>query len=168
MSKPIVAFVGRPNVGKSTLLRTLAGFQPKLSGNILLQGRSIDGFNRKELSHFISVVLTEKPDVTNMTAAEVVGLGRSPYTGFWGSLSDEDKKIVTDSMCTTGIGCMADRMIQTLSDGERQKVMIAKALAQQTPVIILDERTAYLDFPSKVEIPKRRRGKRWNLLGFTN
>lgn len=148
----LTCLLGANGVGKSTLLRTLAGFQPKLSGDILLQGRSIDGFNRKELSHFISVVLTEKPDVTNMTAAEVVGLGRSPYTGFWGSLSDEDKKIVTDSMCTTGIGGMADRMIQTLSDGERQKVMIAKALAQQTPVIILDEPTAYLDFPSKVEM----------------
>ena len=148
----LTCLLGANGVGKSTLLRTLAGFQPKLSGDILLQGQRIDEFNRKKLSRFISVVLTEKLDVMNMTAAEIVGLGRSPYTGFWGSLSDKDKKIVASSMHTTGIDGMADRMIQTLSDGERQKVMIAKALAQQTPIILLDEPTAYLDFPSKVEM----------------
>ena len=148
----LTCLLGANGVGKSTLLRTLAGFQPKLSGDILLQGRRIDEFNQKELSRFISVVLTERPDVINMTAAEVVGLGRSPYTGFWGTLNDEDKKIVADSMRMAGIDGMADRMIQTLSDGERQKVMIAKALAQQTPIILLDEPTVYLDFPSKVEM----------------
>ena len=100
----------------------------------------------------IGVVLTEKPHVRNMTVAELVGLGRSPYTGFWGLLSDDDHRIIRESMRLTGIEPLASRMIQTLSDGERQKVMIAKALAQQTPVIYLDEPTAFLDFPSKVEM----------------
>jgi len=97
-------------------------------------------------------VLTEKPDIRNMTVEELVGLGRSPYTGFWGTLTQEDKKVVNHSIHLVGIDKLQDRMIQTLSDGERQKVMIAKALAQETPVIYLDEPTAFLDYPSKVEM----------------
>ena len=87
-----------------------------------------------------------------MTVTELVGLGRSPYTGFWGTLQKEDKEIVDRSISLVGITALKDRMIQTLSDGERQKVMIAKALAQETPVIYLDEPTAFLDYPSKVEM----------------
>jgi iron complex transport system ATP-binding protein len=98
------------------------------------------------------VVLTEKPDVRNMTVAEMVGMGRQPYTGFWGTLTGEDRQVVQDSMQQVGIEWLANRRIDTLSDGERQKVMTAKALAQQTPVIFLDEPTAFLDFPSKVEM----------------
>lgn len=87
-----------------------------------------------------------------MTVYELVGLGRSPYTGFWGTLNEEDHRIVKESISMVGISQLSKRMIQTLSDGERQKVMIAKALAQQTPVIFLDEPTAFLDYPSKVEM----------------
>ena len=87
-----------------------------------------------------------------MSVRELVGLGRSPYTGFWGTLSSEDYEIVDKSIQMVGISALSSRMIQTLSDGERQKVMIAKALAQETPVIFLDEPTAFLDFPSKVEM----------------
>jgi iron complex transport system ATP-binding protein len=97
-------------------------------------------------------VLTEKPDVQNMTVTELVGMGRSPYTGFWGTLTPADKQIVSESISLVAIEQLKDRMVHTLSDGERQKVMIAKALAQQTPVIYLDEPTAFLDFPSKVEM----------------
>jgi iron complex transport system ATP-binding protein len=86
-----------------------------------------------------------------MTIEELVGMGRSPYTGFWGTLDDEDKKIVGEAIQLVGIENLQGRMVHTLSDGERQKVMIAKALAQQTPIIYLDEPTAFLDFPSKVE-----------------
>ena len=100
----------------------------------------------------ISVVLTEKCDIRNMTSVELIGLGRSPYTGFWGTLSKEDKEVVDHAINLVGISHLAHRMVHTLSDGERQKVMIAKALAQQTPVILLDEPTAFLDYPSKVEM----------------
>lgn len=115
-------------------------------------GKEISDYSDKELSTVISVVLTEKCDVRNMTVSELIGLGRSPYTGFWGSLREEDKKVIERSIELVKIQNLAHRMIHTLSDGERQKVMIAKALAQETPVIFLDEPTAFLDFPSKVEI----------------
>ena len=105
----------------------------------------------KERSRVIGIVLTEKPDVQNMTIEELVGMGRSPYTGFWGTLDAEDEKIVREAIRLVGIENLRGRMVHTLSDGERQKVMIAKALAQQTPIIYLDEPTAFLDFPSKVE-----------------
>ena len=109
-------------------------------------------YTDKELSRKIGVVLTEKPDVRNMTVRELVSLGRSPYTGFWGTYSKEDLRIVDEAIAVVGIEPLSSRMVHTLSDGERQKVMIAKALAQQTPVIFLDEPTAFLDYPSKVEV----------------
>ena len=109
-------------------------------------------FTDKELSRMIGVVLTEKPDIRNMTVRELVALGRSPYTGFWGTLHDEDWQVVDEAIDAVRIGSLRERMVHALSDGERQKVMIAKALAQQTPVIFLDEPTAFLDFPSKVEM----------------
>ena len=159
----LTCMLGANGVGKSTLLRTLAGFQTALSGEIRIarqreddrEARAFDEIGRltkKELARRISVVLTGKPDVQNITATELVGLGRSPYTGFWGSLNEADHRIVDEALQLVGIQALADRMIQTLSDGERQKVMIAKALTQETPVIFLDEPTAFLDFPSKVEM----------------
>ena len=156
-SGKLTCLLGQNGIGKSTLLRTLSAFQPPLSGDILLntastEQRSLTHLSDRELSRLIGVVLTEKPDVQNLTAREMVGMGRSPYTGFWGTLTDDDQKIVDDVLRLVGIEVLQDRMVQTLSDGERQKVMIAKALAQQTPVIYLDEPTAFLDFPSNVEI----------------
>ena len=139
----LTCLLGANGVGKSTLLRTLSAFQPKLEGEIDIMGREIGT---------IGVVLTEKCDVRNMTARELIEMGRAPYTGFWGTLHGEDREIVERSIALVKIENLADRMVHTLSDGERQKVMIAKALAQQTPVIFLDEPTAFLDFPSKVEI----------------
>lgn len=147
----LTCLIGYNGAGKSTLLRTLAGFQPKLGGNIYIGGREISDYAGRELSRTVSVVLTSKPDVMNMTVREIVALGRTPYTGYWGTLGDEDRRIVDDSMRQVGIDRLAERMSGTLSDGERQKMMIAKALAQQTPLIILDEPTAFLDYPSKVE-----------------
>lgn len=148
----LTCLLGANGVGKSTLLRTLSAFQPKLGGRILIQGKEIGDYTDKELSTVISVVLTEKCDVRNMTVEELIGLGRSPYTDFWGALQEEDKEIVARSLSLVNIEHLTHRMIHTLSDGERQKVMIAKALAQETPVIFLDEPTAFLDFPSKVEM----------------
>ena len=151
-SGELTCLLGANGVGKSTLLRTLSAFQPKLEGEIDIMDREIGTYSDKELSRTIGVVLTEKCDVRNMMARELIEMGRSPYTGFWGTLHGEDRKIVERSIALVKIENLADRMVHTLSDGERQKVMIAKALAQQTPVIFLDEPTAFLDFPSKVEI----------------
>ena len=148
----LTCLLGANGVGKSTLLRTLSAFQPKLSGEIFIMDRELGTYSDKELSKTIGVVLTEKCDVRNMSARELIGMGRSPYTGFWGTLGEEDSRIVEESIALVKIENLASRMVHTLSDGERQKVMIAKALAQQTPVIFLDEPTAFLDFPSKVEI----------------
>ena len=114
--------------------------------------KKISSMTDKELSKLIGVVLTEKPDVRNMSVRELVSLGRSPYTGFWGTYHEEDLRIVDEAIEMVGITALTRRPIHTLSDGERQKVMIAKALAQQTPVIFLDEPTAFLDYPSKVEV----------------
>ena len=172
----LTCLLGRNGVGKSTLLRTLAAFQPSLEGSVRIEeppsaprgGRrkgevedncqlsivncQLDTLSDKALARLIGVVLTEKPDVRNMTSEELVGMGRSPYTGFWGTLGKEDKRIVDEAIQLVGIEALRERFIHTLSDGERQKVMIAKALAQQTPIIYLDEPTAFLDFPSKVEV----------------
>ena len=143
--------IGRNGIGKSTLLKTLIGFLPKLSGDLLLDGQGIETFTQQALARKISIVLTQKSDVQNLTVAEVIGLGRSPYTGFFGKLRAKDCAVVDDAIRSVGIEPLRHRMIQTLSDGERQKVMIAKALAQETPIILLDEPTAFLDFPSKAE-----------------
>lgn len=150
-SGKLASLIGANGVGKSTLLKTLTGFLPKLEGSLLLDGKDISEFSQRALARQISIVLTQKPDVQNLTVEEIVGLGRSPYTGFFGKLHANDQQIVDESITAVGIEKLKNRMIQTLSDGERQKVMIAKALAQQTPVIFLDEPTAFLDFSSKVE-----------------
>ena len=148
----LTSLIGSNGIGKSTLLRTLSAFQPPLAGDVLVQGKSLRRYTNKELSRLIGVVLTERPALQNMSVRELIGLGRSPYTGFWGKLTAADEDIVTEAINDVGIENLQHRMIQTLSDGERQKVMIAKALAQQTPVIFLDEPTAFLDYPSKVEV----------------
>lgn len=148
----LTCLLGPNGAGKSTLLRTLSAFQPPLGGDIIILGRNLCDYSDKELSKVIGVVLTEKNDLRNMSVQDLVGLGRSPYTGFWGRLSAEDKAQVEAALALVGIPSLADRLVQTLSDGERQKVMIAKALAQETPIIFLDEPTAFLDYPSKVEI----------------
>ena len=166
-SGELTCLLGANGIGKSTLLRTLSAFQPALSGEVLIaaSGNSsasdisltshllpLTSLSDKELSRLIGVVLTEKPDIRNMTVRELVALGRSPYTGFWGTLHDQDWQVVDEAIDAVRIGQLRERMVHTLSDGERQKVMIAKALAQQTPIIFLDEPTAFLDFPSKVEM----------------
>lgn len=148
----LTCLLGENGVGKSTLLKTLSAFLPKLDGSILIEGRELEQYSEKERACTIGIVLTEKPDVQQMTVRELVEMGRSPYTGFWGRLRDEDRKACNEAISMIGIEHLKDRLVQTLSDGERQKVMIAKALAQQTPVIYLDEPTAFLDYPSKVDM----------------
>ena len=115
-------------------------------------GIDIGTMSRQQKALAVAVVLTDTALTTSMTAAEVVALGRSPYTNFWGTLTDNDRHIIREAMEQVGIPSLAQRPIQALSDGERQKVMIAKALAQQTPVLLLDEPTAFLDFNSRIDI----------------
>lgn len=144
----LLCLIGENGVGKSTLLRTLAGFQKPISGELLIDGVQLQDIPKRELAKKIAVVLTDKLDVLNTTVYELVAMGRMPYTGFFGRLSEADKAIVEDSLKITGVE--PSRKVSNLSDGERQKVMIARALAQQTPYIFLDEPTAFLDYPSKV------------------
>lgn len=164
-SGELTCLLGPNGAGKSTLLRTLAAFLPPVKGEIFIRNKPLEEYSDADLSKVIGVVLTEKPDIDNMSVEELVGMGRSPYTGFWGRMDEDDRRIVAESMALVGIDSLRGRMMQTLSDGERQKVMIAKTLAQETPVIFLDEPTAFLDYPSKIEVMQllqclaRNRGK---------
>lgn len=150
----LVCLLGPNGAGKSTLLRTLCGFQPPIEGTVTISGSDITTMSAAEVARLVSVVLTDRPPTPSLTAAEMVGMGRAPYTGFWGRLGDDDRRLVSEAMTTVGIAPLATRRMGQLSDGERQKVMIAKALAQHTPVIVLDEPTAFLDYPSKVAVMK--------------
>ena len=148
----LVCLLGSNGVGKSTILRTLAGFQPPLSGEVLLDGKDLSSLSLSQRSKTVSIVLTERVGVPYMKVADLVGMGRSPYTGFFGKLTKEDRQIIGEAIEMVGISSLAERTIDTLSDGERQKAMLAKALAQQTPVILLDEPTAFLDFHAKISM----------------
>lgn len=152
----LTCLLGSNGVGKSTLLRTLSGYQPSLSGEMVFVNDdgevSRQALSAREMARRVGVVLTSHLAVGQLTASEVVSMGRTPYTGFWGRLSSRDRNVVEEALSQVGILSLSNRMMGTLSDGERQKVMIAKVLAQQTSVILLDEPTAFLDFPSKVDI----------------
>ena len=151
-SGELTCLLGPNGAGKSTLLKTLSAFIPPIAGNVVIAGRPLSEYSETDLAKVIGVVLTDRIDISNLSVYDMVALGRSPYTGFWGRLQDNDRNAVEWAMDFMNVSSMADRMVHTLSDGERQKVMIAKALAQETPVIFLDEPTAFLDYPSKVEI----------------
>ena len=147
-----VCLLGPNGAGKSTLIRTFVGFHKALSGKVILNNKEIGNYSEKELAKQISVVLTEKTDTTNITVNELVAMGRYPYTGFFGKLTTDDLRIVDESLEQVGIAEMQHKLCGELSDGEAQKTIIAKALAQKTPIIILDEPTAFLDLPSRIEI----------------
>lgn len=148
----LTALLGVNGVGKSTLLRIIALFQNPIGGNIVLGGRDLTDYDQTALSKELSIVMTQRPPISNLTVHDVVAMGRSPYTGFWGRLTAYDERIVDEAMQAVKIDGLKERMVQTLSDGEFQKVMIAKAIAQQTSVLLLDEPTAFLDFPSKIKL----------------
>ena len=148
----LTCLIGRNGTGKSTLMRTLAGFLKPLGGSALLDGRDVGRLSPAERSHLISVVLTDRVDIDGMRVKDLVSVGRQPYTGFFGKMSSDDEEVVNKAIADVGMTDFAGRQVNSLSDGERQKVMIAKALAQQTPVILLDEPTAFLDYPSKKEM----------------
>lgn len=144
--------LGPNGAGKSTLLKTFAGFLPKISGDVYINGKNPDKLDAATKARLISVVLTERLVVPNMTVYDLVALGRSPFTGFFGRLTGKDRQMVLKAIGDAGLDGFANRNLMELSDGERQKALIAKALVQETPLILLDEPTAFLDLPSRVEI----------------
>lgn len=147
----LVALLGQNGAGKSTLLRALTCDERPLSGSIQVNNRNLSEMSQKDRSHLIGLVSTERIQAGALTVTELVSLGRQPHTGFLGRLDDEDREIVRQAMADSGIIGKADEYMASLSDGERQKAMIARALAQQTPIIILDEPTAFLDVASRIE-----------------
>jgi iron complex transport system ATP-binding protein len=147
----VTCLLGLNGAGKSTLLRTLCGFQLPTGGSILLNGKPVSTYSQAELSLAIGVVLTEKTNVGGITVYELVSLGRHPYTGFFGRLKKHDRDVIEQSLEAAGIAHMARSRVAELSDGERQKAMIAKTLAQECPVILLDEPTAFLDVTGRIE-----------------
>jgi iron complex transport system ATP-binding protein len=151
-SGELICLLGPNGSGKSTLIKTLAGVHKMLGGEITLFDESIKQLSSKEIAHRLSTVLTDRVKVGNLSVYNLVAFGRSPYTGWLGSLSREDEKKVRWAIEATGLTDFVHRDISKLSDGERQKVMIARALAQDTSVILLDEPTAHLDLPNRVEI----------------
>lgn len=149
----LTVLLGTNGAGKSTLLRTLAGLQPPLAGDIFWEGNSLASLTPEERAKRLSIVLTVRPETGNLTVREVVALGRLPHRqGLWGSRNAAaDAEAVESAMRLTTTSAWSERPVSRLSDGERQRVFIAKALAQETPLILLDEPTAFLDYPSRVQ-----------------
>lgn len=149
----LTVLLGTNGAGKSTLLRTLAGLQPPLAGDIFWEGNSLASLTPEERAKRLSIVLTVRPETGNLTVREVVALGRLPHRqGLWGSRNAAaDAEAMERAMQLTTTSAWSERPVSRLSDGERQRVFIAKALAQETPLILLDEPTAFLDYPSRVQ-----------------
>ena len=148
----LTCLLGPNGAGKSTLLRTLAGLQKRLGGEVTLLGQPAQHFSHEALSRTLAIVLTERIPAAGLKVSEVVALGRQPYTGFFGGLETEDYQKIGEAMEKTAISHLAQKRMADLSDGERQKTMIAKALTQECPIIILDEPTAFLDLPSRFDM----------------
>ena len=148
------ALLGPNGSGKSTLLRTLAGLQRPLGGAVLLGGRELARLTPGQIARELSVVLTEPIDAAQLTAWDVVALGRAPHAGFSGRLSKADRAAVRAALTETSAVALAPRPLHDLSDGERQRVMIARALAQEPSVILLDEPTAFLDLEARADVAR--------------
>lgn len=146
-SGEMVCLLGLNGSGKSTLLRTLAQLQPALDGRI-----TVDGTVPEDWSRVMALVLTERPEMEHTTVRDMVAMGRYPYTGFLGRLREEDEAVVSQSLDLVGARHMEQRQFMELSDGEKQRVMLAKALAQDTPIIILDEPTSFLDYVARRQV----------------
>lgn len=148
----LVALIGSNGIGKSTLLRSLCGFQEVFDGRILLNGKSLAQYKRQDLACLLSFVSTEVVRVQNLCVRDLLSLGRFPYTNLFGTLKEEDDQIIDRSIQAVGMVGYENRMLSELSDGERQRAMIARTLVQDTPLIVLDEPTAFLDIRNKYEI----------------
>lgn len=150
----LIALLGRNGCGKSTFLRTLGQFLPPLEGELLLEGKNMQTLNSKALAAQVSIVTTAKIETPYLQVYDLVAMGRHPYLGFWGQLSTADKRLVTEILEELGIQHLAQKYLKDCSDGEQQLVVLARALAQQTSIILLDEATAHLDFINRVRIFK--------------
>lgn len=148
----LVALLGRNGSGKSTLLRAIAGLGKMGGGEIRIGGKSLAGLKAERLAQLVSLVTTERIRVPNLRCRDVVALGRAPYTNWIGRLQADDWKKVDEALEVTGMGDFAERSMDGMSDGECQRIMIARALAQDTPVILLDEPTSFLDLPNRYEL----------------
>lgn len=148
----LTCLIGSNGTGKSTLLRTIAGLQQPLAGHIMVGTAHTMTLTAPQMAQMVSIVLTARPTAQSITVEQTVALGRAPYTGFWGNLTDADRHMVDDAIAAVGIDALRQRRVASLSDGECQKVMVAKALAQATPVILLDEPTAFLDFGATADL----------------
>lgn len=148
----LTALVGRNGTGKSTLLRAIVGLQERMAGDIMLQGRSVGDLTTAELAQAVAFVTTDKVRIANLKCRDVVALGRAPYTNWIGRMQEQDRKMVELALEMVGMADFADKTMDQMSDGECQRVMIARALAQETPIILLDEPTAFLDMPNRYEL----------------
>jgi iron complex transport system ATP-binding protein len=148
----LIAVIGRNGIGKSTLLRTLAGLQPSLGGNIIVNGKNLSEFSRIELAQETGYISTESVKVSNMTVYDLVALGRFPHTNWIGNLDIENQNAIREALEMTSMAGFRGRFINEISDGERQKAMIARIIAQDAGIMIMDEPTAFLDAGSKFEI----------------
>lgn len=151
-SGQLVALLGRNGTGKSTLLRAMMGLEKPQTGEIRLQGKNITSLKPEKLARKISFVTTDKVRIANLRCEDVVAMGRAPYTNWIGQLQPEDKTRVDEAMRLVGMSDYAEKTMDQMSDGECQRIMIARALAQDTPVILLDEPTAFLDLPNRYEL----------------
>lgn len=148
----LVSLLGANGRGKSTLLRTLTGEQKPVSGTVTIDGLDIRHISARRRARLVSIVNTDRTAGAGLTVEQLVSMGRYPYTGYFGRLTDDDRRIVADAIAMTGLAVGLTRKMETLSDGERQKALIARAIAQQTPVIVLDEPTAFLDAAARIEM----------------
>jgi len=148
----VVALLGVNGIGKSTLIRTLSGLLSPISGELLINGQSINQLSVQERAHLISIVLTDRIAIEHIKVFDFIALGRAPHKGWLGTLQENDLALIRQNIALLRIENLQAKWLNELSDGERQKVMIARALCQQTGLIILDEPTAFLDFRSKAEI----------------
>ena len=148
----LIALLGRNGSGKSTLLRATAGLGTIKSGRILLAGKDLAELQPEELARTVSFVTTEKVRIPNLKCRDVVALGRAPYTNWVGRLQPQDREIVAKSLALLDMSAYAERTMDQMSDGECQRIMIARALAQDTPIILLDEPTSFLDLPNRYEL----------------
>lgn len=150
--RKITALIGRNGAGKSTLLRAIAGLNKRYSGNISIDGHNIADMSPAAMARTLSLVTTERTRIPDMSCRDVVAVGRAPYTNWIGHMREEDRQIVDRAINEVGMAEYADRTMDTMSDGECQRIMIARALAQSTPVILLDEPTSFLDLPNRYEL----------------
>ena len=150
--RSLTALIGRNGTGKSTLLRAIAGLNPAAKGDVCLCGRPLAELAPQQRAATVSFVTTERVRIANLACEDVVALGRAPYTNWIGRLREADRQIVHRALEQVGMGAFARKTMDRMSDGECQRVMIARALAQDTPVILLDEPTAFLDLPNRYEL----------------